>query len=165
MRLCLITFVICATTSITVPSTQKQCLIGDSYSTTSYPVDPFSSLVLSFSSPLTLKWRCHEGDEFFKALILSHAHARALSAQSQSPAFHAVAFHSLTLWESKRDPILPPHPRKPNICLFWPKELACWGGDAQYSLAQHTWPLLLSSSSIFRVSYQVILCLINNLTF
>lgn len=113
----LIIFVFCTTISITVVSSPKQCMVG-----TQLPVIQLTQL---FSLVLSLSFLTSHGDAVrvmgFLKLFLSHTHARALSPQFQSPAFHAVALHSLTLWKSKRDPILPPHPRQPNICLFWPK--------------------------------------------
>lgn len=121
-----IIFRFCTTPPITVPSTQKQCLVYNGYSTTSYPIDPilFSGPFLLFSA-MEMQW---EGWSF-QSSVFKPCTCESSISTAPEPSLHAVAIHSHKLWKSKRDPILPSHPRKPNIWLLQPEELACWGGD------------------------------------
>lgn len=99
MGLYLIIFVSYTTTSISAFSTQSSAfyMLG-----TQLPViqlTQLSSLVLYLFIAVPPKWRCHESDEFSKALF-SVTHMREFCQ-------HSSRAQTFTLWKSKWDPILP----------------------------------------------------------
>lgn len=108
------------------------------YSTASSPIDQILFSGPFLDPPPTPQWKCNESDEF-----VLRPHFEAMHVWQLLASFPKLNLSQpLTLWKSKQDPVLPSHPRKPNICLFWPEELTCWGGDAQLAIAQHIWPFL-----------------------
>lgn len=123
---------------------------------------PFSSLVLSYFFP---PWRCSERDEVFKALFLSHAHVRAPSAQLQSPAFMLLQYTATHYERANETPSCLLTPENQTSGCSSLKSSPAEGEMSSTASHSTPGPCCWSSSSIFRVSCQVILCFINNLTF
>lgn len=164
MGLYLIIFVSYTTTSIPAFSTQSSALymLGTQLPVTQ--LTQFSSLVLYMFIAVPPKWRCHESDEFFKALFSATHMWELRQHSSRAQPFTLLHFTASHCERTNETPSCPSSQETRHL-LVRAEELTCWGGDAQHGLARHTWPSCLSSSPTFRVSYQVILCFINNLTF